>query len=64
MSSGIIHALLIERIGYLRRGRHDRVALVDDQLRALGVTLPIESAAVDHHAETATREKPTRRRKR
>jgi hypothetical protein len=57
---GIVQALLIERIGYERRGLRDRVALVDQQLAALGIA--VESAALDPIEETATRKKPSRRR--
>jgi len=47
-----IEALLIEREGYVRRGRQDRVKSVDEALRQLGYgsavreSEPVEVAAV------------------
>lgn len=58
-----MQALLIERIGYLRRGRLDRVAQVDELLARLGVAVEHETASVEPQVETATRKKPLRRKK-
>jgi hypothetical protein len=59
-----IAALLLERRGYVMRGRHDRVAMVDDVLRSLGhVVDVVETASIEPDVETTTRKKPTRRKK-
>lgn len=52
-----IEALLVERVGYERRGLKDRVAAVDVQLRALGY----KSAHLDDKVESATVEPPAER---
>jgi hypothetical protein len=54
-----IEALLIEREGYLRRGRKDRVAQVDAVLASMGYG--VESATVEPDAERATTRKPKKR---
>ena len=59
MTSKYIRALLLERLGYERRGLMNRVALVDAQLREVGyehkyLTEPeIETAAVEPAVELA-----------
>jgi hypothetical protein len=52
----------------LRRGRQDRVAMIDQALRDIGfehdyLTTPVETASVQPIVETTTRKKPTRRKK-
>jgi hypothetical protein len=44
VDSRAIDALLIERAGYERRGLPDRVAAVDDALRAAGYEVPARQA--------------------
>ncbi len=61
MNSAVIHALLIERLGYERRGLHERVALVDEQLRALGHQ-PLENASAPEAPERSTAPKSRRRK--
>jgi hypothetical protein len=61
--SSTVQALLIERIGYQRRGRLDRVAQVDELLARLGVAVEVETASVAPQSETAVRKKPLRRKK-
>lgn len=59
-----IEALLVERLGYERRGRTDRVAAVDEQLRALGYgahSAPVETAAVEPSTERSIRRKSKKR---
>jgi len=60
-----IQALLVERLGYERRGKTDRVAAVDEQLRALGYnkqpTAPIETAAVEPQVERSAKRKIKKR---
>lgn len=56
-----VQALLIERIGYERRGLTHRVAQVDELLARLGVA--VESASLDMQTETATRKKPSKRKR-
>lgn len=59
-----VAALLLEREGYLRRGRQDRVAMIDDVLRSLGhVVDVVETSSIEPDVETTTRKKPTRRKK-
>lgn len=59
-----VAALLIEREGYIRRGRSDRVAMVDEVLRTLGCEIGnIETTSVSPNQETTTRKKPSRRKK-
>ena len=63
-----VAALLLEREGYLRRGRQDRVAMIDEALRDIGfehdyLTTPVETASVQPNVETTTRKKPTPRKK-
>ena len=53
-----IEALLVERLGYERRGLKDRVKACDESLRALGhsvKTPEIETATIEPVAERATR---------
>lgn len=54
-----IEALLIEREGYVRRGKKDRVAQVDAILASLGHG--VESAAIEPESERATVKKPKKR---
>ncbi len=60
-----IQALLVERLGYERRGKTDRVAAVDEQLRALGYSkhsaAPIETAAVEPQVERSAKRKSKKR---
>ena len=42
VSPDLVDALLRERNGYVVRGMADRVAAVDDYLRALGVEPPVD----------------------
>lgn len=60
-----IKALLAERLGYERRGKVDRVAAVDEQLRALGYNkqpeTPVETAAVEPQVERSARRKSKKR---
>lgn len=56
-----VQALLIERIGYERRGRLDRVAQLDALLARMGVA--VETASIEPQVETAARKKPARRKK-
>jgi hypothetical protein len=49
-----------ERLGYLRRGLHNRVAAIDEVLAGLGVR---ELATVEPEVETATVTKGKRRKK-
>lgn len=39
MNQSIVDALLVERAGYVRRGRKDRVAQVDAQLALFGIAV-------------------------
>lgn len=63
-----IEALLIEREGYVRRGRQDRVKSVDEALRQLGYgsavrkSEPLEVAAIEPE-ERAVVKKAARKRK-
>ena len=63
-----IEALLIEREGYVRRGKQDRVKAVDEALRQLGYgsavrdSAPVEVAAVEP-VEQAVVKKVVRKRK-
>ena len=60
MTSKYINALLVERLGYERRGLTDRVAMVDEQLRAIGfdhkymTDSAVETAAVEPAVEQAS----------
>lgn len=65
--SNMIAALLAEREGYARRGKMDRVAEVDAQLRELGfehkqMQRPIEAAAVEPAIERSVRKKAAKKR--
>lgn len=55
-----IDALQMERRGYLIRGQHERVAMVDKSLAALGV---MELASVEPDVETAVVNKGKKRKK-
>jgi uncharacterized protein (UPF0335 family) len=63
-----IEALLIERLGYERRGLKDRVKAVDAALRELGfehkyLSEPeIETASIKPVAERATRKAASKRK--
>lgn len=63
-----IEALLIEREGYVRRGKQDRVKAVDEALRQLGYgsvvreSEPVEVAVVEAE-ERAVVKKVVRKRK-
>lgn len=61
--NNIVAALLLEREGYVARGRVDRVRMVDDVLRSLGYVVDVETASVDVDVETTSRKKPHRRKK-
>lgn len=58
----LIAALLEERRGYVARQLTDRVADVDAALAALNYAAT-ETATAEPQVETATRKKPTRRKK-
>lgn len=60
-TQSLIQSLRLERIGYVQRGRLDRVADVDALLLRLGAE--VETASVQPQVETATRQKPTKRKK-
>lgn len=62
MSSQVIASLLEERRGYVIRKLPDRIAEVDARLALYGYHLT-ETATVEPQTETATRKKPTRRKK-
>jgi hypothetical protein len=57
-----IQALLIERLGYERRGLTERVKQVDELLARLGYQTE-ETATLEPQKETATRKRPLRRTK-
>jgi hypothetical protein len=40
--AGFLEALLVEREGYVNQGKTDRVAQVDEQIRAYGGQVPAE----------------------
>ncbi len=56
----LIESLKHERLGYVRRGLHNRVAAIDEVLAGLGVR---ELAAIEPEIETATVTKGKRRKK-
>lgn len=56
-----IQSLLAEREGYLRRGRSDRVAQVDDALALLGHRTT-ESATIQPESERAVIPRATKRK--
>lgn len=59
-----IQALLAERLGYERRGKMDRVAAVDQQLRLLGYGNQVgvvETAAVEPQVERSAKRKSKKR---
>jgi hypothetical protein len=60
-TQSLIQSLRLERIGYVQRGRMDRVADVDALLLRLGAE--VETASIQPQVETAARQKPTRRKK-
>ncbi len=60
-TQALIESLRLERIGYVKRGRHDRVADVDALLLRLGAE--VETASIEPQVETATRKKPLKRKK-
>jgi len=67
MNKSLIDALLEERRGYVMRGKKDRVAAVDSQLRELGfenkmLDQSVEAAAVEPEREIASLTKPRRRK--
>jgi hypothetical protein len=55
-----IASLLAERIGYVRRGLHDRVQQVDAELKKLDHVVD-EVAAIEHQVETASMRKPRKK---
>ena len=60
-----IEALLVERLGYERRGLKDRVKACDDALAALGYkskVAEVETAAVEPVAERAVRKVASKRK--
>ena len=66
MNKNLIEGLLNERRGYLVRGKKDRVAAVDAQLKELGyenkeVSAPIEVATVEPQVERAAAPKVRKR---
>lgn len=56
-----IRSLLVEREGYVRRGKLDRVASVDEALALLGYK-PIETASVEPEAERAVTARAVKRK--
>lgn len=60
-TQSLIQSLRLERIGYVQRGRMDRVADVDALLLRLGAE--VETASIEPEVETATRKKPAKRKK-
>lgn len=54
MADTYAEALIIERAGYVARGRHDRVAQVDAELANLGLAVETEKAVAPPEVETAT----------
>lgn len=60
-TQSLIQSLRLERIGYVQRGRMDRVADVDALLFRLGAE--VETASVEPQVETAARKKPAKRKK-
>lgn len=59
-----IEALLVERLGYERRGLTDRVAAVDERLKQLGYktdSVAVETAAVEPSAERSVKRKSKKR---
>lgn len=61
MTNPVIRALLFERLGYERRGLFDRVAMVDEQLRALGYEFT-EQATAPAAPEKASKPKSRKRK--
>jgi len=60
----LISALLIERLGYERRGLHARAALVTEQLKQLGYVEQqetVETAAVEPAVERAVKRRVKKR---
>lgn len=47
MNQSIVDALLVERAGYVRRGRKDRVAQVDAQLALFGIAVDSSAPSVE-----------------
>jgi hypothetical protein len=58
----LISALLEERRDYVARRLSERVAAVDARLKWLGYAVT-ETATIEPQVETATRKKPTKRKK-
>jgi hypothetical protein len=61
-----IEALLVERLGYERRGLKDRIAAVNEQLRALGYSEryarpEVETATTEPQVERSIRGKTKKR---
>lgn len=64
--SSIVQALLEERAGYVARGRKDRIAQVDEQLKHFGISVDEparEVAAVEPDVEKAVTKQVARKRK-
>ena len=66
MTSNFIEALLKERRGYVMRGKKDRIAAIDSQLKELGYETkqtadPIEVAAVEPEVERTVAPKVRKR---
>jgi hypothetical protein len=60
----LITALLVERLGYERRGLHERAALVTQALRDLGYDEPnavVEIATVEPAAERTVKRRAKKR---
>lgn len=58
-----IASLLVEREGYVRRGKKDRVKQVDDALASLGHRVAVkESATIEPEAERAVTPRVTKRK--
>ena len=59
-----IEALLVEREGYVRRNKPDRVKQIDEQLRELGFDkklAPVEAAAIEPETEQAVKPRAKKR---
>lgn len=64
MNQSIIDALLVEREGYVLRGRKDRVAQVDAQLALFGISVgDVEVADSAVETEKAISKSAPRKRK-
>lgn len=64
MEKKLIDALLVEREGYVRRGKMDRVAQIDALLKKVdAVADEVDTATVDAADERAIMPRPRKRKK-